>query len=292
MVENKERNVEVDIFRIISVFGIVWFHSGVKFGREIAGGGLIYFVIVSVYFATKSKRTHSFFDRAKRLLIPWLIWSLFYGIIKFAIKGNIYPKEYTLFSKILATPSVHLWFSPFIFFVLIAIDNLREYFRKKWVVPFLGLSIVIIALLAPIWRDFAYIPPLGQYASAIPAVFIKILFGIFNDTRMRLIVFFCIISLILIVVFKQQPGAISYLIGIIPCYFLFHGRMKTKEKLYTTYITSTAMGIYLLHIFVLIVLMHVGVTGLWLPVTAFVISLFSILLLKNNSHLKIAKYFA
>lgn len=65
---------EIELFRIFSALGIVWFHSGVGIGRDVAYGGLIFFVIVAAYFATVSTRSHSLVERVERLMVPYFLW--------------------------------------------------------------------------------------------------------------------------------------------------------------------------------------------------------------------------
>jgi len=199
--------LEIEIFRILSAFGIVWFHSGVDIGREIAYGALIFFVIVSIYFATISKRNHSISERIKRLLVPYLFWSLFYGAILLLTEGYLFPKDYNLFSKIFASPSIHLWFLPFIFISLIVIDYFKSALSKEWVVTTIGSVAIFSILLAPIWREFDYLIPLGQYAHAFPAVLIGIFFGLMKKTRISIILAAGILVSIIIMVFLKESGA-------------------------------------------------------------------------------------
>ena len=44
------KRADIEFLRVLSTFGIVWFHSGV-FGHEFAYSGLIVFLILSMYLA-------------------------------------------------------------------------------------------------------------------------------------------------------------------------------------------------------------------------------------------------
>ena len=61
---------DVEFLRIIAALGIVWFHSGLDVGRDIAYSGLVVFLIFSSYFAVKSNKEYSVLSRASRFLIP------------------------------------------------------------------------------------------------------------------------------------------------------------------------------------------------------------------------------
>jgi|GEM_PF-4479842 len=283
--------VEIEIFRILSAFGIVWFHSGIDIGRDIAYGGLIYFLIISAYFATISTRSHSIIERAERLLIPFLLWSLFYGSIHFITKGYFFPENYTFVSKVLASPSIHLWFLPFVFFSLIAIDNLRQIISKKWVVTAIGLTAISLILFSPKWREISFIPPLGQYIHAFPAILIGIFLGVMHQIRIKWILIIGIIASIVIMIYKKEPGVgIPYLTGFIPCYFLFKGNRINNKKSLLLNISSATYGVYLLHVFIFLILIKFDISGILLPVLVFILSLLSVVTLKKYIPNKFIKY--
>jgi len=283
---------EIELFRVISIFGIIWFHSGIQFGKDVAYGGLVFFIIISVYFATTSCRSHTFWTRIERLIIPYILWSTFYGIITFKLKGVFFPADESLFSIILSSTSIHLWFLPFIFFVLLTIDNLRSLLFKEWFGILIGISAILSISLAPIWRGFNYIPPLGQYAHAIPAVLIGVFLGVYNKIRpkVRLWIITSIILSISLMVFKQQPGiGIPYVVGLTPCIFLFYENILIKNNKIILSLASATFGVYLLHVFSILILRHIGVKSYTLPIATFLLSI-SLVLVFRYYFPKIVKY--
>lgn len=284
---------EIEIFRILGALGIVWFHSGVNIGRNIAYGGLIFFVIVSVYFATISTRYHSILERIKRLLIPYILWSVFYGVIFFIKKGHVFPIGYTLFSKVLASPSIHLWYLPFIFISLIVIDYFKGALLKEWVATLLGLAAIFSITLSPIWRELDFAPPLGQYAHAFPAVLIGVFLGVMKKARIAKLLIIAILASIVIMVFLKEPGiGVPYLVGFIPCYFLFNGHTEKGKDTILLKISSATFGVYLIHIFALKVFQKFGIDGYMLPLLAFLLSLLMVVIFNKYAHKKIVKYIA
>ena len=266
--------LEIAIFRLISAFGIVWFHSEISRAKEIAYGGLIFFIIISVNFAVISERPHGIFERAQRLLVPCCVWAIFYGAINIIFTGRLFPEGYSLFSSILSTPAIHLWFLPFIFFVLIVIDGIRPTLRNELINSLVGVSAIILILLSPIWREFNYIRPLGQYAQALPAVLIGIFLSPYNKSKAWILLLLGILATLIYMAAKQQPGiGIAYLAGTIPCYFLFSSREITKHKSYILFASSASLGVYLVHPFFLKVFRNLGIEGSWLAITAFILSL-------------------
>lgn len=284
--------LEIEIFRILSMFGIVWFHSpGIHIGRDIAYGGLIFFVVVSVYFATISMRQHRIFERIERLLIPYLLWAVFYAVIFFLTKGHIFPQNYTLFSMVLASPTIHLWFLPFIFLTLVIIDYIRPILSKEWFATMVGVSAILLIFLAPIWRDINYISPLGQYAHAFPAILVGIFLGVMDKVRMKRVILAGILVSIAVMIYKQQSGVgITYLVGFIPCYFLFKGQTISHKNALLLKISAATFGVYLSHIFVLMILSKIGFVGLPLPIFAFLLSLLAVMIFKAFAPKFLVKY--
>jgi len=286
---------EIEFFRIISIFGITWFHSGVTAGKDIAYGGLIFFTIVSVYFSATSKRDHRVFERIERLIIPCVIWSIFYGLFSLILKDHIFPENYNTISKILATPAIHLWFLPFIFIVTITIDRFRFLLLAEWFQIIIGASAVISIISAPIWREVNYIAPFGQYAHALPAVLIGLFLSTYSQMRVKLRLFITLglISSILLMLYKQESGiGVPYIIGLAPCIFLFRQNILIKHNELLLWVASSTFGVYLLHIFTLSIMKHVGVSGIALPIFAFIIALCTILLFKKYVPKKLSKYIA
>jgi hypothetical protein len=285
---------EIELFRIISMFGIVWFHSGINYGKEVAYGGLIFFIIISVYFAVSSTRTHTFTQRVKRLIIPCVVWSIFYGVISVLRKGAVFPTDYNYFSMVLATPSIHLWYLPFIFLILLVIDKLKYYILKEWVTVFSGISAIVILMLSPMWRAINFITPIGQYAHAIPAVLIGVFLGGVKVRKwLRISVIAGIVLSILAMVYSRQSGiGIPYLIGLTPCIFIYYETIFIKSNKYLLALSSSIFGVYLAHLFLITVLRYAGVSGYSLAVFAFVISLASILVLRKYFPKNIVKLVA
>lgn len=274
-------NKEIEAFRVLGAFGIVWFHSGVEAGRDAAYGGLIFFVVVSVYYATVSTRPRSVFDRARRLLVPWIVWAAFYGAVNLTVNGRLFPEDYGLLSRILASPAVHLWFLPFLFFALVAIDRSRRYLATERGATLIGSAAALSLLLAPIWRGVDYATPLAMYAHAMPAVFIGVFLGVMDGCRLRTTLLSAIAVSVLVMVFKRQAGVgDSYLVGLAPCVLLFRGHVVEAKASRLMTISSATLGVYLLHPFAMMLLRRVDVDGAALPVLGFACSLLVIVCLR------------
>jgi hypothetical protein len=117
------RRQDIEWLRVLACLGIVWYHARGP-GEEFALAGLIVFVMLSVVLAHPREeplkdRLHA---RAERLLLPWIFWWGVYAVLDVVTgrAGRWTAAEWPVL--LLAGPSIHLWYLPFMFFVLLAMD--------------------------------------------------------------------------------------------------------------------------------------------------------------------------
>jgi hypothetical protein len=84
-----ERIRSLEVFRVLAIFGIVWFPTELAPGGQFAYAGLPILIMLSTPFTVPScsKCTFGEFARrqADRLLMPWLFWSgLYLLLVSFA----------------------------------------------------------------------------------------------------------------------------------------------------------------------------------------------------------------
>ncbi|GAB4552098.1 MAG: hypothetical protein Tsb0014_46070 [Pleurocapsa sp.] len=276
--------IDIELLRIISALGIVWFHSGNLSGREIAYGGLIFFVIISSYLATISRRKHSSLNRFQRLIIPGIIWSILYGLLNLLAVGKICPQSNNFISSILSTPSTHLWYLPYMYIVLITLDRIKMMFSKTFIGLVSGTVAIALLLLSPIWRTIELMSPFELYTHAFPAVLIGIYLGCHEHiaAKLRLSILSGIIVSILLMVFISVEGmGIPYFFGFTPCLLLLRSDIFQGYKLDITPISSLTFGVYLIHWLFLLILWKLGFTGYILPIIVFPLSLLCIFTLKK-----------
>jgi hypothetical protein len=265
---------DVELLRIFSAFGIVWFHSGLQNGKDIAYSGLIVFLIFSSYFAVKSTSKHTIENRALRLLIPCVLWSILFVTFDLLRGGYIYPNNYSLLSKILATPSLHLWYLPFVFFCLITIDRAKAILSPVFLASLAAVFVSILLLLSPLWRQWTYLPPLGQYIHALPAIFVGLLFSLSPQIgRTKYILLSLLfVSLAYVYVLNMSGVGLTYTIGIVAAAILLKKESILPSNQAIFEISKLSFGIYLLHPLVLFIVRHIGLEGVLLPVFSYTIS--------------------
>ena len=278
---------DVEFFRIIAAFGVVWFHAELDAWRSIAYGGLIYFVILSSYFSMVSSRQYTFFDRVQRIIFPYLFWFIFYFLLLWLANKPINPKNLSLASYIITSSSIHLWFLPFIFIVLCSIDIFKKLINTnhKYIVCTLSafFSMVLI-VTSPIWRTYLLPIPLAQYVHVAAAVFMGVFLscshGVPKSLVLSLIVM--LISSMLWMTSLNQPAiGVSYLVGFIPCILLLAKESFFGKNPLVLFVSSMSFGVYLSHMFWVMILRHLDVTGFSLAIASFLLSILCVWMMKR-----------
>jgi len=284
--------LDIEVLRIISAFGIVWFHSGIGIGHEIAYGGLITFLILSTYFAMISDKG-GVLSRVSRLLVPCLIWSAIYAAFGFLRGVDNFPQNINLVSKILTTPSIHLWFLPFVFVLTFSIDTLKKHITKNTIGIFSALISSFLILTAPIWREFSFVSPFGQWAHALPAALMGMFLGGADKNNrglFNMLLLIVSLSIVFVTILDVKDFGLTYLAGFAPCLIILSPASLLKNNKVILTISSATYGIYLLHVLALFILRHIGLVGFLLPITTFAVSLFFIILTKMVLPKPILKY--
>lgn len=157
------RNGFVDYCRLIAAFGIVWFHTGAP-GYLLAYAGLPFFLVL---LALPSRLGMA--DRARRLLLPFLIWSAIYALFR---AWNAAEHGQALFGwwkpwMVLTGASIHLWFLPFAFLVALVAPALRAS-KVALLLPVLAAGLLSAIGETSVWPwyqwSFGVIPALAGFA--------------------------------------------------------------------------------------------------------------------------------
>lgn len=290
-----DRRFDIDILRIVSSFGIIWFHSGI-FGHEISSSALICYLILSGYlshFDKKRSFSESFVYRFNRLMVPWLFWFFVYGILNIIRGKTFLPEQFGFFVGILHGTSIHLWYVPFIFTLLLFFDFIKKFFSKKQLSVLSSLFAIAVLLATPLWRSFSFELgyPFAQYFHAIPAFFVGIFFQLQESIHCKVIlsIFIALIFVSLSVSDFSGVG-LPYLIGIFSCsvligkeHLMFLKCVILKSNILSRSISvfsKASFGVYLVHVALLSVAKNIfNIQGIFLPFFVFVAAYFIIIVL-------------
>ena len=248
---------DIEILRILSAFGIVWFHTG-RDTYSVGNGGLVVFLVLSTYFA--ASRTGdirpwkaALLDRARRLLAPWAFWMVVFGIRnEYFVNRHVIETDRGWINGLLAGTSIHLWYLPYIFIVLLLLDLVATRWNKRRAAWASGLLAAIGLAFSLHWRPWVeqYGYPTIQYLHAFPAV----LLGIFlaGAWDLGLVWMVVILSAVLgaadYALWKNVRGVgTTYLAGIavVSVVVLFPLRLPRWRSI--ELISGCAFGIYLCH---------------------------------------------
>lgn len=144
------RVANIDRLRILAAVGIVWFHTDGAPLRTVGYTGLPIFLLI--FFSlivrnTPSTDTLSFLKRRfNRLIVPWLFWSLVYGLSKAAkaicTTDMSSVHDMLSFERLLVGTHVHLWYLPYAF-VLGCV--MHEVNRRTWKLGHAAVSVAATA---------------------------------------------------------------------------------------------------------------------------------------------------
>lgn len=270
------RRQDIELLRIFSAFGIVLFHAT---GNDIAYSSLIIFVILSMFLAGVEKReltVNLVKKRLRRLIFPWITWFVVYGAFNLVRQKNFFPVNNGIVAGILAGPSIHLWYMPFIFWCILFYDVVKNNFSRKIISYASPIFAALILFLTPFWREVSIGlgAPLAQYAHALAAIFIGIYFSYFNGQNKYFSIF--VLTLIVIssiVSFPFKDVGVTYFFAIL-CSLLLISKFGEKfQKIDFSPVSQCMLGVYFVHAMVLeLVSKLLPGAGLLIPFLVFLIS--------------------
>lgn len=223
------RNQNVELVRILAAFGIVVFHSGAT-GSALGYSGLVAFTMLATFFAGNDLA-----KLAKRVLVPWAFWSVFYLGWRFVADGDPFHPGMNPIASILY--GTHLWFLPFVFVVIGALGAV-----KTDHLPLIcGCAAFGLLAATPWWREFQVgtPPPVIQALHALPAAFAGVAL---RDRFARMIV---VAGLAICLAWSVPGVSIPYAVGggaVIGALLLPRIRVNVEV------VSRCTMGIYLVHI--------------------------------------------
>jgi len=174
-----------EYLRVISAFGIVWFHMGDVWGKKVAYAGLFSFTMLTVYLACGSVKRRGFSEyareRFRRLMVPWFFWSVFYITLRLALSAQLPVRsagEAFDLSMILGGGHTVLWYLSFMYLVSLAIYGIgvigRGLSSLSRSVIFLLATVTFILLRSAMPGGLSTSYPFSQWMAVTPAV----LFGL------------------------------------------------------------------------------------------------------------------
>jgi fucose 4-O-acetylase-like acetyltransferase len=252
--------------------GIVTYHANIP-GLEWPGSGIVVFLLGSFFFGGRAAHPWHLVQayRASRLLVPWAIWFVVYGLLNLRREQPFWATDQGWLAGLLSGSSLHLWYLPFVFLALLALDGVRALLNWRWQVV-LGAVGSVVLLGTGAWREaLPSATPWPQWGYSLPAWCMALV--LLQHARLSRAVKLALVALAATVTALWCPDyrmAIPYLFGLFALLLLGSQWLASRLPWDPTPISRNTMGIYLAHPLGLSLAMKLGVPLGWgRPVIAF-----------------------
>ncbi|MDO9526789.1 MAG: acyltransferase [Gemmobacter sp.] len=286
-VERTDHRQALDLIRILAAFGIVWAHMGAPWPQEGYTAISVFLIMtahLSVESLQRSRGRFSWLGRASRIIIPWVLWSLFFkALIVLTADDKRAALGVTDPWSLLVGPSIHLWFLPFLMLgaLLVVLANRTIHTRREVI----ALSVLAIPLSVEVLMLHRYgnLPePIMQWAFALPPFLYGMLaaYARGHGVMWAPLGFITIVAMISYAITGESWGP-QFIVGAL----IFEwARQSDLRNPALPVLGKLAFGIYLIHPFFLLVwyfLMPAGSNTVIASVFVFVASGTTIALLRQ-----------
>jgi peptidoglycan/LPS O-acetylase OafA/YrhL len=180
VISRKPRIANIERLRFLSAFGVAAFHTHLWFPRSLGLAGFVILLLIFCAFVVNKPEPYDLATvaarKARRLLKPWLFWSIIYAALALAKMVYQHLSFSDVFSPtmLLTGTRIHLWFLPFAFVAAIVLTLIH---RKVASVPEslkIATAIAIGALCvfgcSVIQSRLQPPTPLAQWTLGLPAI--------------------------------------------------------------------------------------------------------------------------
>jgi len=295
VIEGRWRSL--DLLRFVAAFGIVWAHMLnpnpiATIGYTALALFLILVPFLSIHHIDRKDRPASrkrSLMRMKRILVPWLFWSLFFKLLM-AVQARD-PLDFFVVHDpkwLLIGPTIHLWFLPFIFVVTAVFVPLSRHIDTVWRLRTACVGAFALGLVCMYLHDYAGLAePWGQWLYALPPYLYGLLaaYGAKLRSSSAPIVFLVALALIFWIAGDSYwpPHFIAALV-----LFELAFVIRLESQIWSV-LGSLAFGIYLMHPFWMLVWYYAAAPGssqIVGTVAVFLASAGSTLVLRNMPYLR------
>jgi len=193
-----ERNGLIDYGRFAAALGLVWFFT------QAPGNRIAYLSVPFLLVVLTLPITGTIAAKARRLLLPFLIWSLVFAVVQtaFTLKTNAPPFGWWEDYMLLTGTWYHLWILPFAFLAAV----LAPWFQHP--LASLGTALLVALLMAAEGTPEAF--PFGLWSFGIIPIIVGIAFFAWG---WRLAVVTLLLSAMILFLGRPAPDNITILVG-------------------------------------------------------------------------------
>ncbi len=249
----------IDLARFIAAFGVVLAHVEASPIDWVGHVSLALFALLTAFLAVKSaERTggaYAYGPRARRLLLPWVVWSLFYWVVEAAITDG--PDKFRPLVdpwSLLYGGAIHLWFLPFIGLAMGLVGPAVSHVTTP--ARLMGAAVLLVGVSAPLFwaHETLHLPePLPQWAFTLPCYALGLLLAKAQGIGRPGIALATGVVLASLAVWMGQaaPWTFAVLAGLLG--FELFWRLPPRGS-WAVHLGQVAFGIYLIHPFMMLVL--------------------------------------
>lgn len=238
MSKTVDRNGSIEYARFLGALGIVWFHMKMP-GGTTALAALQLFILLQVYFGAE----RALLPQARRLLVPWVLWSAIYAVGKVAqawLHNSPVSEEFDLW-MLFTGPSIHLWYLPFSF-ICVALARIMLKTLTWSAIYALTVLIAVGSLALTNLKDLTI--PLAQWSTVTAAAIIGLL--VKGPIPARVVLSISIITTGLAVhVLGWHSGAWQTLVAAGVVFLVMEVKLPSTEI--SRQLSEISFGIYLIH---------------------------------------------
>jgi hypothetical protein len=230
------RNGLIDYGRFAAALGIVWFHSQAP-GTRIAFVALPFFLVL-----LSIPSNSSLAERARRLLVPFVTWSLIFAMLRtaLALKHGGPPFGWWDWNMVFSGTWIHLWFLPFAFVAAI----LAPWFQH----PLASMGAAFLTALLLAVNGTPDLAPFGQWSFGVIPILVQIAFFAWG---WRLAVITLLGSCLILYLGRPSSDNVTILIGTGLALVCLSNRLPTNAV--SDWCARMSVWIFLAHPLVIIV---------------------------------------
>ena len=278
VVSRQPRIANIERLRIVSAFCVASFHTHEWFPRSIGVVGFIILLLSYCAFVVNKPEPYGIARvarrKARRLLKPWLFWSIIYGGLGLAkmVYENVSFSDVFSPTMLLTGTRIHLWFLPFAFVAALLLTSIHRRILgipdSYTIITAISIGALCIFGCSVIQSRLQPPTPLAQWTLGLPVIPLGFAIGRIKilqrtEDRKKYFVFVILSTLTACVgcmVFDRlshgtwlnygSKFAIRYLVSVVIFCSALHWRGKLDTV--SANLASLSYGIYLVHPLVLV----------------------------------------